>query len=74
MVVCLCAGSKDRDIENAVEAGARSIPEIGDYCRAGLDCGGCHPTLLRILQGSCETCPRRNTVEVIPSLREGCRN
>ncbi len=98
MVVCLCAGSSDRDIERAVEAGARNLSEIGDLCRAGLDCGGCRPTLLGILhrrsrrrhsgyppslesrsrfgEGSgasatCEDCPRRNRVELVPSLACG---
>ncbi len=72
MVVCLCAGSRDRDIERAVEAGARSLSEIGDFCRAGLDCGGCHSTLLEILdRRSCETCPNRNRCDPIPSLQRG---
>ena len=84
MVVCLCAGSSDRDIERAVEAGARSLSEIGDFCRAGLDCGGCRSTLVGILHrqsrgshsgcrasATCEDCPRRNRVELVPSLACG---
>ncbi len=69
MVVCLCAGSSDRDIERAVEAGARSLSDIGDLCRAGLDCGVCRSTLLGILHGrSCDNCPNRNGVELAFSL------
>lgn len=68
MVVCLCAGSSEGDIERALEAGAGSLSEIGDSCRAGLDCGGCHSTLLEILhRRSCEGCPRRNRLESVPS-------
>ena len=74
MVVCLCTGSSDWDIQRAVEAGARSLSEIGNLCRAGLDCGGCQSTLLGILErGSCESCPRRNRVEAIPHLEQGGR-
>jgi bacterioferritin-associated ferredoxin len=62
MIVCLCAGSSDRDVNHALEAGARSLSAIGDACRAGLDCGSCHPVLLAILDRRlCEGCPNRDT-------------
>jgi bacterioferritin-associated ferredoxin len=58
VILCLCTGSSDRDIERALEAGAESLSEIGDSCRAGLDCGQCHSALLKILdRRSCEGCP-----------------
>jgi bacterioferritin-associated ferredoxin len=67
MIVCLCTGSSERDIERALEAGAESLSEIGDSCRAGLGCGLCHSTLLSILdRRSCESCPNRN------NLGSGC--
>ena len=74
MVVCLCAGSSERDIQRAVMAGARTLSEIGEFCQAGLDCGRCRPTLLGILcRESCESCPRRITVEVVPSFEQHTR-
>lgn len=74
MIVCLCTGSSERDIQRAVDGGARSLSDIGEACRAGLDCGGCRTALLGILQrGSCESCPRRNRAEAAPSLeRAAC--
>jgi len=58
MVVCLCTGLKERDIEAALNAGAGSLEEIGEACGAGLDCGGCHATLEEMLcRRSCESCP-----------------
>jgi len=58
MIVCLCTGSSDRDVDRALEGGAGSLSEIGDSCRAGLDCGQCHAALIEILdRRSCEGCP-----------------
>jgi bacterioferritin-associated ferredoxin len=72
MVVCLCAGSTQGDIERALEAGAGSLAEIGDSCRAGLDCGGCHSTLREMLcRRSCESCPERHSLEFARSSLAG---
>jgi len=71
MIVCLCAGSRERDIERAVEAGARNLSEIGGYCRAGLGCGGCRSALLGILhRRSCENCPNRDRGDLGPCLEQ----
>ena len=60
MIVCLCTGSTDRDVERAVDAGAASLDAIGDDCSAGSFCGGCHPSLSAfLLRRSCASCPNR---------------
>lgn len=61
MIVCLCTGSTDRDVERALAAGAADLEAIGDSCSAGLYCGGCHASLAALLhRGSCEMCPNRD--------------
>ena len=61
MIVCLCTGSTDRDVERALAAGAADLEAIGDSCSAGLFCGGCHASLDALLhrRRSCESCPNR---------------
>jgi len=49
MVVCFCAETRERDVERALDAGARSLCQIGVRCGAGRDCGLCHETLLSML-------------------------
>jgi bacterioferritin-associated ferredoxin len=72
MIVCLCTGSTDRDIERALQAGAGSLSEIGVSCRAGLDCGRCQATLQAILcRRSCENCPNGNSLEPSLFLEQG---
>ena len=41
MIVCLCHGVNDRALDKIIDAGARSVREIGDACGAGTDCGQC---------------------------------
>lgn len=60
MIVCLCAGSTDHDVQRALDAGAGDLDTIGASCSAGSFCGGCHPSLFALLRRrSCETCPNR---------------
>jgi bacterioferritin-associated ferredoxin len=63
MVVCLCAGLNESEIEAALDAGAETLAEIGQTCGAGLDCRGCHATLEEMLcKRSCEGCPGGNSL------------
>jgi bacterioferritin-associated ferredoxin len=59
VIVCHCKVVNHRDIEAAVDDGARSVPEVSDVCGAGTDCGGCLPviadTLARRLDVPVET-------------------
>ena len=40
MIVCHCKVVNHKDIEAAVDDGARSVPEVSDICGVGTDCGG----------------------------------
>ncbi len=67
MVVCLCAGLNEREIQGALDAGAGTLADIGRTCGAGLDCGGCHPVLQDMLcRRSCEDCPERHSLAPVP--------
>ena len=62
MVVCVCSGSNEREIERAIDGGAASLAELAEACRAGTDCGSCHSTLLELLDAKgCVSCPERRT-------------
>ena len=45
MIVCHCKVVNHKDIEAAVDDGARSVPEVSDICGVGTDCGGCLPVV-----------------------------
>jgi bacterioferritin-associated ferredoxin len=48
-IACSCHGVRDHAVREAIDAGAASVDEIGETCRAGSTCGGCHPTLEALL-------------------------
>jgi bacterioferritin-associated ferredoxin len=50
MYVCHCRAVSDRVVRAAVEAGDRTIEELGRTCGAGTDCGGCHELLAELLE------------------------
>jgi len=37
----LCFPTSDRDVDHAIEEGARTVAEIGRRCGAGTGCGAC---------------------------------
>jgi bacterioferritin-associated ferredoxin len=41
MVVCHCRVVTDGQVRAAVDAGARTVAEIGRHCGAARECGGC---------------------------------
>lgn len=45
MFVCVCHAVTDREVERAIEGGAKSREEVTRTCRAGGDCGACHQTI-----------------------------
>jgi NAD(P)H-nitrite reductase large subunit len=45
VIVCHCRVVNHRDIEAAIDDGARSVPEVADICGAGTHCGGCVPAI-----------------------------
>ncbi len=56
MYACICNAVTDREVEDAVHAGAETIEEIGEVTAAGTTCGGCHSTLDSLIR-SCTSCP-----------------
>ena len=49
MFVCSCRGVTDRVVRDAVADGAASVDDVALRCGAGGACGGCWPTLERLL-------------------------
>ncbi len=41
MIVCLCHGVRDRDIDAAIDRGAASLDDLAAHCGAGTGCGAC---------------------------------
>lgn len=66
MVLCICQAVTDREVESAIQAGARSLDEIAQRCGgAGTDCGCCKDALEERLASvdrpcanACGDCPR----------------
>lgn len=51
MFVCLCRAVTDRQVTDAVAAGARDIADVTQACGAGSRCRGCWPALQALLDG-----------------------
>jgi bacterioferritin-associated ferredoxin len=49
VIVCHCHAITEREIRDAVRAGARSGRQVGRACRAGRGCGGCQPAIREIV-------------------------
>ena len=45
MIVCHCRVVNHRDIEAAIDGGARTVPDVSEICGAGSRCGGCVPAI-----------------------------
>ncbi len=41
MLVCICHGVKDQDIERAIQNGVNSVRQLSDKLRLGTSCGCC---------------------------------
>ncbi len=49
MIVCHCEAVNDQTVRAAVLSGAADVAAVGERCRAGTSCGGCHRMLERLL-------------------------
>jgi bacterioferritin-associated ferredoxin len=47
MIICVCRGKSDRDVNRAIERGASSVADL-QRCGIGTECGSCH-SLLRVM-------------------------
>ena len=50
MIVCHCKGVTDREIRRCVRAGAATIDDVSEACRAATGCGGCESLVGKIVQ------------------------
>ena len=49
MVVCICKGIADREIDGAIRDGAETVEDLARVCSAGTDCGECLDVLDELL-------------------------
>jgi bacterioferritin-associated ferredoxin len=42
MYVCVCNAVTDREVQRAIDGGAKTRAEVTHACGAGGDCGSCH--------------------------------
>lgn len=50
MIVCHCEAVNDKTVRTAVLSGANDVAAVSERCGAGLNCGGCHRTLERLVR------------------------
>lgn len=71
MIVCLCHGVRDRDLDAAIASGAATVEEVGRACGAGTGCGACVPDvedrLARLACGDCT--PLTDTQPSLATIR-----
>jgi bacterioferritin-associated ferredoxin len=48
-LVCHCEAVRERAIVKAIRRGATSLADVTAACRAGSQCGGCHPVIEQLL-------------------------
>lgn len=54
MIICLCHGVRDRDLDAAISTGAGTVEDVGRACGAGTGCGACIPDVEdRLARQSC---------------------
>ena len=56
MIVCLCRNKSERDVHNAIHAGASTLRDL-QRCGIGTDCGSCHGMLRQMLAEAETACP-----------------
>jgi len=50
MYACLCRAVTERSVRDAVAAGASTVSAVRASCGAGTGCGGCLPSVRRLLR------------------------
>lgn len=56
VLVCHCKAVYEARVREAIERGARDEFDVAQACGAGTGCGGCVPTIARLL-AECVGCP-----------------
>jgi len=50
VIVCHCHGVSERTIRETVREGASSLRQVARSCGAGRMCGGCRPTVRKLVE------------------------
>ena len=50
MIICLCHGISEKDVDKVVARGACSVEEISKCTGAGTDCGSCYAKIRDIAE------------------------
>ena len=50
VIVCHCEAVNDKTVRAAVLSGADNVAAVSERCGAGLNCGGCHRMLERLVR------------------------
>ncbi|MGH3664976.1 MAG: (2Fe-2S)-binding protein [Egibacteraceae bacterium] len=58
MLVCHCTAVNEARLREVIQAGARDEFDVASACGAGSVCGGCVPTVSRLLD-ECRGCPMK---------------
>lgn len=57
MIICICRGKSDRDVQKAIDNGATAIRDF-QRCGIGDQCGSCHNTLRgMVARAAADACP-----------------
>jgi bacterioferritin-associated ferredoxin len=58
MIVCVCRGVSERQVEAVVGEGATTADQVAQACGAGTDCGACRFMVAEIVEAACDAaCP-----------------
>jgi bacterioferritin-associated ferredoxin len=68
MIICICRGKSDRDINRAIDNGAATLRDL-QRCGIGDQCGSCHSSLRSMLAvaaaaAEAQPCPACTTSEL----------
>jgi len=67
VLICHCFGVNETRIRELARRGQASLSQVLRSCRAGADCGGCHPAIRQILAAERERCSLRPKLETAQS-------
>jgi len=70
VIICICRGKSERDIERSIENGAESLRDL-QLCGIGDQCGSCHDSIRAMLArsiaaGSGQPCPSSPALPAVP--------
>lgn len=70
MIICICRGKSDRDVNQAIENGATTVRDL-QRCGIGDQCGSCHNTLRMMLAeaaAAAQPCPACVAPDAVPAV------